>query len=160
VVAHDFDDLLVTGTTRVSPKHLDKLEPWPLPEAQPYRPEFLAGHETLRYDIEPESGLDTAKSRMAPIIEGDCRNDIGGDEQQVNHVDTEYRDVMFKLMLLPVWIACYLHAGKTYNILVNGQTGEVAGERPYSAAKIALAIAAAVLIIAAIVVLIVLNKNG
>jgi Zn finger protein HypA/HybF involved in hydrogenase expression len=160
VVARDFDDLLVTGTTRVSPKHLDKLEPWPLPEAQPYRPEFLAGHETLRYDIEPESGLDTAKSRMAPIIEGDCRNDIGGDEQQVNHVDTEYRDVMFKLMLLPVWIACYLHAGKTYNILVNGQTGEVAGERPYSAAKIALAIAAAVLIIAAIVVLIVLNKNG
>jgi hypothetical protein len=43
---------------------------------------------------------------------------------------------------------------------VNGQTGEVAGERPYSAAKIALAVAAAVLIIAAIVVLIVLNKNG
>jgi hypothetical protein len=159
VVARDFDDVLVAGTTRVSVKHLDQLEPWPLPEAQPYRPEFLAGHETLRYEVEPEAGLDTAKSRMAPIIEGDCRDDIGGDEQRVDSVDTDYRDIAFKLMLLPVWIACYLHAGKTYNILVNGRTGEVAGERPYSVPKIVAAIAAALLVIAAIIVLLSLNRS-
>jgi Zn finger protein HypA/HybF involved in hydrogenase expression len=159
VVARDFDDVLVAGTSRVSVKHLDKLEPWPLPEAEPYRPEFLAGHETLRYDVEPEAGLDTAKSRMAPIIEGDCRDDIGGDEQRVDSVDTDYRDVAFKLMLLPVWIACYLHAGKTYNILVNGRTGEVAGERPYSVPKIVAAVAAALLVLAAIIVLLSLNRS-
>jgi hypothetical protein len=159
VVARDFDDVLVAGTSRVSVKHLDKLEPWPLPEAEPYRPEFLAGHETLRYDVEPEAGLDTAKSRMAPIIEGDCRDDIGGDEQRVDSVDTDYREVAFKLMLLPVWIACYLHAGKTYNILVNGRTGEVAGERPYSVPKIVAAVAAALLVLAAIIVLLSLNRS-
>jgi Zn finger protein HypA/HybF involved in hydrogenase expression len=159
VVARDFDDVLVAGTSRVSVKHLDKLEPWPLPEAQPYRPEFLAGNETLRYDVEPEAGLDTAKSRMAPIIEGDCRDDIGGDEQRVDSVDTDYRDVAFKLMLLPVWIACYLHAGKTYNILVNGRTGEIAGERPYSVPKIVAAVAAALLALAAIIVLLSLNRS-
>jgi predicted RNA-binding Zn-ribbon protein involved in translation (DUF1610 family) len=160
VVARDFDDVLVTGTTRVAPKHLDRLEPWPLPEAQPYRPEFLAGHETLRYDVEPETGLGTAKSRMAGVIEDDCRHDIGGDEQQVTSVDTEYRDIMFKLLLLPVWIACYLHAGKTYNILVNGRTGEVAGERPYSVPKIVAAVLAALVVIAAIVTLIALTRSG
>jgi predicted RNA-binding Zn-ribbon protein involved in translation (DUF1610 family) len=159
VVARDFDDVLVTGTTRVSVKHLDELEPWPLLESQPYRPEFLAGHETLRYDVEPEAGLETAKSRMAPIIEGDCRGDIGGDEQRVDSVDTDYRDIAFKLMLLPVWIACYLHAGKTYNILVNGRTGEVAGERPYSVPKIVAATVTALLVIAAIVVLLSLNRS-
>lgn len=159
VVARDFDDVLVAGTSRVSVKHLDKLEPWPLLEAEPYRPEFLAGHETLRYDVEPEAGLDTAKSRMAPIIEGDCRDDIGGDEQRVDSVDTDYRDVAFKLMLLPVWIACYLHAGKTYNILVNGRTGEIAGERPYSVPKIVAAVAAALLVLAAIIVLLSLNRS-
>ena len=156
-VSRDFDDVLIAGSTRVSPAHLDKLEPWPLPDAEPYRPEYLAGHETLRYDVEPETGLATAKSRMAPIIEGDCRQDIGGDEQRVDAVETHYGDVTFKLMLLPVWIAGYLHAGKTYNILVNGRTAEVAGERPYSAAKITAAVAAAVLLVAAVIVLIVLN---
>jgi hypothetical protein len=159
-VARDFDDVLVVGTSRVAPRHLSALEPWPLPEAQPYRPEYLAGHETLRYDVEPEVGLGEARSQMAPIIETDCRRDIGGDEQRVTSVDTEYRAVMFKLMLLPVWIACYLHAGKTYNILVNGRTGEVAGERPYSVPKIVTAIIAALAIIAVTVILFTLKGHS
>jgi hypothetical protein len=160
VVARDFDDVLVVGTTKVAPKHLDALEPWPLPEAQPYRPEYLAGHETLRYDVEPETGLGVAKSEMATIIERDCKQDIGGDEQRVTSVDTEYREIMFKLMLLPVWIACYLHAGKTYNILVNGRTGEVAGERPYSVPKIIAAIVTALVVIGVIIFLFSLRRNG
>jgi len=160
VVARDFDDVLIVGTTKVAPKHLDALEPWPLADAQPYRPEYLAGHETLRYDVEPETGLGEAKSRMASVIERDCRDDIGGDEQRVNSVDTEYRQVMFKLMLLPVWIACYLHAGRTYNILVNGRTGEVAGERPYSVPKIVAAIVAALIVIGLIIFLFSLRRNG
>ncbi|MFG2039717.1 hypothetical protein [Dactylosporangium sp. NPDC048998] len=158
-VARDFDDVLVTGTTRVAQKHLEQLDPWPLLDAQPYRPEYLAGHETLRYDVEPESGLESAKQKMAPVIEGDCRADIGGDEQRVNSVHTQYNDVTFKLMLLPVWIACYLYAGKTYNIQVNGVTGEVVGERPYSAMKIALAILAAIAVIAVIIGLYALSKH-
>ncbi|GAB1645579.1 hypothetical protein [Krasilnikovia sp. MM14-A1259] len=159
-VARDFDDVLVAGTGKVAPKYLEKLEPWPLKEAEPYRPEFLAGHETLRYDVEPESALETAKSRMADVIEDDCRDDIGGDEQRVSSVHTSYFDVTFKLMLLPVWLACYLHAGKTYQVVVNGRTGEVLGERPYSAAKIAAAVVAAVVLITVILIAVAASKNG
>jgi hypothetical protein len=96
---------------------------------------------------------------MSEVIREDCRRDIGGDEQRVNEVATQHDSVTFKLMLLPVWIACYLHAGKTYNILVNGRTGEVVGERPYSAAKIAAAVLAAVVLIAIVVILIAMNKQ-
>ena len=56
--------------------------------------------------------------------------------------------------LLPVWLACYVYAGRTYNIQVNGRTGEVAGERPYSAAKIAAAVTGGVLLIALVVFLV------
>ncbi|GLW32942.1 hypothetical protein [Actinoplanes regularis] len=160
VVSRSFDDVLVTGTGRVMPKHLETLQPWPLAEAEPYRPEYLAGHETLRYDVEPEAGLENAKRKMAGVIEGDCRRDIGGDEQRVHSIDTEYHQLMFKLMLLPVWIACYLHAGRTYNILVNGRTAKVTGERPYSAAKIASAVVAALLAIATVVLLVHLHQTG
>jgi hypothetical protein len=158
-VTRDFDDVLVAGTTKVPAKHLDALVPWVLAEAEPYQPEYLAGHETLRYDVEPEAGLDVAKSRMASIIEQDCRRDIGGDEQRVQSVDTRYWDIAFKLMLMPVWIACYLHGGRTFNILVNARTGEVSGERPYSAAKIVSAILAGLLLIAAIVVAVMLARG-
>jgi DNA-directed RNA polymerase subunit RPC12/RpoP len=160
MVSRSFDDVLVAGTTRVAPKHLDALEPWPLLDAEAYRPEYLAGHETLRYDVEPESGLETAKAEMSSVIRNDCLSDIGGDEQRVHRVATDYQNIMFKLMLLPVWVACYLHAGKTYTVLVNGRSGEVAGERPYSTAKIVAAVTAALLVIAAIATFIVLNQRS
>lgn len=159
-VSRDFDDVLVRGTGRVAPRYLDKLEPWPLPDAEPFRPEYLAGHETLRYDVEPEAGLAAAQQKMAAVIHDDCERDIGGDEQRVHHTDTSYADVMFKLMLLPVWVACYLHAGKTYTIVVNGRTGEVAGERPWSPAKITAAALAAALLIAAIIAVVVANRGS
>jgi hypothetical protein len=57
-------------------------------------------------------------------------------------------------------VAVYLHAGNTFNVLVNGRTGEVAGERPYSALKIVLAIALAVIVIAAVIVLWALHNQG
>jgi len=156
-VQRDFDDLLVAGTGHVSSGQLDKLTPWPLEEARPYQPEYLAGFQTVRYDVEPEQGLETAKQRMAPVIVSDCRSDIGGDEQRVSSVDTHYADVTFKLMLLPVWFLTYLHAGRSWQVMVNARTGEVIGERPYSAAKIAAAVAALVAVIAVIVAVVALK---
>jgi DNA-directed RNA polymerase subunit RPC12/RpoP len=156
-VLRDFDDILVAATHHVPSKSLDRLDPWPLAQAMPYQPDYLAGYQALRYDVEPEAGLQVAKSRMAPVIEKDCRQHIGGDEQRVHSIDTRYFDIMFKLMLLPVWIASYVHAGRTYQVLVNGRTGEVIGQRPYSVGKIVAAILAA---IAAVVVVILLLRLG
>lgn len=52
----------------------------------------------------------------------------------------------FKHILLPVWLAAYKYRGKTYRFVVNGQTGRVQGERPWSAWKIAGAILLALII--------------
>ncbi len=37
---------------------------------------------------------------------------------------------LFKLILVPAWVTSYVVEGKTYNVLVNGQTGVVTGESP------------------------------
>lgn len=153
-VARDFDDVVVPATGHVDRKRLEQLEPWPLDQAQPYQPEYLAGYHALRYDTEPEAGLDAAKTEMAEVIKDDCKADIGGDHQEVNRVQTAYSDITYKLMLLPVWIACYLHAGKTYHVLVNGRTGEVSGQRPWSPFKVAMAILLGMVIVAVIIFLI------
>jgi DNA-directed RNA polymerase subunit RPC12/RpoP len=150
-VQRDFDDVLVPATQHVSSEQLDKLTPWPLVQAVPFQPDYLAGYQTLRYDLEPGSGLAEAKSRMAPVINDDCRSDIGGDEQRVHSVDTRYFDIMFKLMLLPVWIVGYLYAGRTFQVLVNARTGEVLGQRPWSVVKIVAAALVAVAVVVAII---------
>jgi hypothetical protein len=62
-------------------------------------------------------------------------------------VDTAYRGITYKHILLPLWLSSYRYGNKTYSFQVNGQSGAVAGARPYSFWKIfflALAVAAAV----------------
>jgi DNA-directed RNA polymerase subunit RPC12/RpoP len=155
-----FDDVMVRGTDRVAHQKQDKLEPWPLDRAVAYRPEFLAGYTALRYDVEPTDGLESAKAVMADVIRQDCRHDIGGDEQRVHQVSTQYADLTYKLMLLPVWLVCYVYAGKTWQVVVNGCTGEVIGDRPYSRWKIAAVLAALAAVAAVVWIVLAYRHNG
>ncbi|MCH7229450.1 hypothetical protein L0U85_01025 [Glycomyces sp. L485] len=160
-VSRSFDDVVVPATNHVSHAYLEKLgEDWPTGQALAYQPEFLSGHHTQRYDIEPEQGLGHAKERMARVIERDVRRDIGGDEQRVHSIDTSYSNIKYKLLLLPVWLVVYLFGGKSWQVLVSGQTGRVTGERPWSAWKIAFAVVIGLVVAAVAVYFIVLSDSS
>jgi hypothetical protein len=62
-------------------------------------------------------------------------------------MDVDWRNETFKHVILPIWMAAYRYNGKSYRFLVNGQTGEVQGERPWSVWKIAFAVILAATII-------------
>src|SRR5438876_150147 len=47
-----------------------------------------------------------------------------------------FENVIVKSSALPVWLSAYRFQDKVYRILINARTGEVKGERPYSAWKI------------------------
>jgi hypothetical protein len=59
--------------------------------------------------------------------------------------------VTFKHILLPVWLSAYRFKEKVYRFLVNARTGEVQGERPWSAWKITGTIVVILLLILALV---------
>mgnify|MGYP003575553235 FL=1 len=84
---------------------------------------------------------------MAGVISGDVREDIGGDEQQIEDMITDYFDTTFKHLLLPVYAGAYRFNKKTFQIVVNGRTGEIHGDRPYSIWKIALLVLVVLLVI-------------
>ena len=139
-VARFFDDVLVLASTSLPKRYTDALEPWDLAALEPYSPEFLAGLRAEGYTVELSAGFSEARHHMDRVIERDIKFDIGGDRQRVHNVDTNVDDVTFKHILLPVWLAAYKYRGKTYRFVVNGSTGRVQGERPYSAWKITFAV--------------------
>jgi len=87
---------------------------------------------------------------MAAAIQELVRRRIGGDDQRIDRVVTTYSATSYKHVLLPIWISSYRFGNKAYRFLVNARTGEVQGDRPYSLVKIALAVIAALLVVAAI----------
>lgn len=145
-VSRDFDDVLAIASTSLPTRLGDGLEPWDLSQLQPYQPDYLAGFQAEGYTVALADGNQTAKGKMARVIEQDVRRDIGGDEQRIDSIDTDYSNETFKHILLPVWMAAYKYNGKSYRFLVNGQTGEVQGERPWSVWKITFAALAAAIV--------------
>jgi hypothetical protein len=139
-VARFFDDILVLGSTSLPKSNTDGLAPWDLAALEPYGPEYLAGFQAEGYTVALEDGYREARAEMDRMIERDVRFDIGGDRQQISKIDTAIKDVTFKHVLLPVWMAAYKYRGKTYRFVVNGRTCSVQGERPYSAMKITIAV--------------------
>ena len=139
-VARFFDDVLVLASKALPRKYTDNLEPWDLSGLVPYQPQYLAGFRAEGYTVELNDGYTQARAYMDRVILRDVRFDIGGDEQRVHDIDTVVKDVTFKHVLLPVWLAAYKYRGKTYRFVVNGQSGKVQGERPWSAWKIAFAV--------------------
>ncbi|MGR3758656.1 TFIIB-type zinc finger domain-containing protein [Roseobacteraceae bacterium NS-SX3] len=144
-----FDDVLVLASKSLPKRYTDALEPWDLSALSPYQPQYLAGFRAEAYVVALEDGYGEALQKMERVIERDVRFDIGGDRQRIASLDTQVSDVTFKHILLPVWLAAYKYRGKTYRFVVNGQSGRVQGERPYSAWKIAAAIVAALILAAA-----------
>jgi len=156
-VARMFDDVLVLASHSLPKRYTDNLAPWDLRALEPYAPAWLAGFRAEAYSVELKEGFDEAQDIMDGIIRGDVRRDIGGDVQRIHSLDTTHRDVTFKHILLPVWMAAYKYRGKSYRYVVNGFTGKVQGERPYSKWKIAFAVVVG-LIVAAIAAY-VFNQN-
>jgi len=149
-VARFFDDVLVLASRALPKRYTDGLAPWDLSPLEPYRVEYLAGFRAEAYSIELEDAFGEARGHMDRMIERDVRFDIGGDRQRIHNIDTQIANVTFKHVLLPVWLAAYKYRGKSFRFVVNGRTGKVQGERPYSPIKIAIAVVVG-LVIAVIV---------
>ncbi|MBI2721132.1 MAG: hypothetical protein HYX39_03045 [Bacteroidetes bacterium] len=135
-VNNSFDDLLVCASNSLPQKLVSELEPWDLPELVSYNDKFLAGFITESYQTQLKEGFEIAKGNMQAAIKTSVKSDIGGDVQQIQSLNTNYNDIKFKHILLPLWISAYRYNNKVYRFTVNARTGEVQGERPYSAIKI------------------------
>ncbi|MGB0959445.1 MAG: primosomal protein N' (replication factor Y) - superfamily II helicase [Halocynthiibacter sp.] len=149
-VPYFHDDVLISAS-KTLPKDVEHgLSTWDLSRLEPYHPELLAGFRSEAYQIDHKDGFEHARAIIDRTILREIKYDIGGDRQRVHSVKTNLSDLTFKHVLLPMWIASYRYRGKTYRITINGQSGQIHGQRPYSAIKIFFAATCTLLIAAGI----------
>ena len=132
----DYDDVLVNASHAVSEKLLRKLGGFRTTGLVPYQPAYLAGWRAEEYRIDLEHGWDRGRGIVVDSQERRCAGDVPGDTHRHLRVSNELSNVRWKHILLPLWTLTYRFKGKTYPILINGQTGRVSGDAPYSVIKI------------------------
>ena len=138
---HFFDDELVPGTVGVHPELLQKIGSFPTrSDLKPYSPEFVRGWTVERYQVDLRQAAQLNQAQMQAQTRALCAEQVPGDTQRNLQVRADYSARTFKHILVPVWLVSYTFGSRSYQILGNGYTGEIAGERPYSAWKIIFAV--------------------
>lgn len=142
-----FDDLVVPANRTLPRDFLAKLQPWPLEKARPFTEELLAGHFAQTYEISLDEAFPQADQQIEARLEVEAARRIGGDLQRVQSLEKRLSAITYKHLLMPVWMMSYRYKERTFQVLVNAASGEVFGQRPYSAVKIIFAVLAAILLV-------------
>lgn len=135
-----FDDIPIPATRKMDAVLLGRLEPFPLKKLVPYQPEYLSGFVAERYSVPLREGWNAAKIEIRNGLERIIRKSIRADEVRDIRIAANYVKVLYKHLLVPVWISSYQYRGKTFRYVVNGATGKVAGNAPLSALKVTVAV--------------------
>ncbi|HUT20330.1 MAG TPA: hypothetical protein VM366_14335 [Anaerolineae bacterium] len=136
-------DLLVYGASKLSAELLERLYPYDLAQLTTYDSAYLAGWQAQAYDVPLKPAWEVGKRRMRERAKDACYDDIPSAHVRNFAMTADLNQERWRYVLLPVYMTTYAFAGETYHVLVNGQTGAIAGQKPVAWQRVWLAIAAA-----------------
>jgi DNA-directed RNA polymerase subunit RPC12/RpoP len=137
-----FDDLLVQGTNRLSAHLLGQIKDHDLKALRPYESKYLAGLQAQAYDVPLERAWEIGRQEMREGTRQACLDQASSSQVRNFSMNLDFQDESWRYILLPVYLAAYSYEDKIYQVMVNGQTGSIAGQRPVDWRKVWLAIAA------------------
>jgi predicted RNA-binding Zn-ribbon protein involved in translation (DUF1610 family) len=127
-----YNDLLAPATRSLSSDLLRELE-FSTATLVPYSPQMLAAWPAEIYSV---SAADASLDALSQVHK-DARAAVG-DVRRGESVQVERPQVSissYKLVLLPIWITHYTYRSQTFDVAINGSTGETHGDLPRNAVQ-------------------------
>jgi len=157
VVEHFFDDEPVSGTHGVSHALLRQIEPFATKELVAYDTAFLSGFIVEHYQVVLVEAAQTSQDSMVTQLREMCVQQIPGDTYRNLEMSPTFSAQTFKHVLVPIWLLSYLYGTRTFQVVVNGYDGRMAGQYPMSPWKIALLVLLAII---AFMIFVMLSQNN
>lgn len=148
-----FDDIPVNAGEKISQNEISQLLPYDTNNSFIYEKDFLVGFSAEHYNVDLKEGWNKAKGIAAPTIKNQILRKYIYDVVGYINIKTNYSDITYKYVLIPVWIGNYTYKNKKYRYLVNGETGKLIGKAPTSILKVLIVVFGVILIAAAIMLL-------
>lgn len=136
-----FNDLLVPGTTRLNLKALGQVDNYAIADLVLYEPGLLAGMQVQPYNLRLEEAWDAGRQVMREETRRACLDHCSSSTIRNFTMALDFSEEKWRYILAPIYTSVYHYGEKTFQILINGQTGLIAGARPVDWEKIWLVVA-------------------
>jgi len=152
-VRHFFDDEPIPGTQGVSQALLQQVQPFPTQELVPYDTAYLSGFVVEHYQVVLVDAAQRSQQAMTEQLRAMSAAQVPGDTYRNLQIHPSFSGQTFKHILVPIWLLTYDFKAKPYQVVVNGYTGQMAGDYPKSFWKIALLVLLAIVVVLFIVLM-------
>lgn len=132
-----FNSIPVDGSVRFNDAIMNSIEPFDYSSLCDFSPSYLSGFLAEKYDVESNDATKISKERA----EQSCINELlssinfnySSFSPNVKNGTLINENVQY--VLLPVWMVNIKYNEKLYTFAMNGQTGKMIGDIPYSKSK-------------------------
>lgn len=139
------DDLIVSGSSQINLNLLKHVRGYRLGELVPYDPAFLAGLSAQAYDVDLETAWERARKLMRARTKEACQEQASARSMRNFSMNLDFSEESWRYILLPLYLATYRYGDKVFQVMINGQTGTIAGQRPVDWKRVGWTLAAAFL---------------
>ena len=113
-----------------------------------------------QYQIDLAAAAENSRAIMERKTRQLCSEQVPGDTQRNLNVYADFSGQTFKHILVPIWLVAYTYGATTFQVVVNGYTGTIAGRHPLSWIKITLAVVTVIIFLLIAWDLRSLNRDG
>ena len=131
-----FTKIPVDGSIKMDDALMDSIEPFNYNDLVAFEPGYLSGYLADRFDVDADASLPRATLRVKNSVAEVFRSTVIDFATVVpisSNIALDKTDVNY--VLLPVYLIRSKYEDKDYTFAVNGQTGKVIGNLPYSKKK-------------------------
>ncbi|MBO4637387.1 MAG: zinc ribbon domain-containing protein [Clostridiales bacterium] len=134
------------ASKRINDRLMEAVEPFDWKGLKEYNDGYLPGFFAERYDTNALEMSERIISRLQDYSRQAAKAYTGsGENTDLKCEGTSASDLTQNYVLLPIWFLNYRYKGINYSFAINGQTGESAGDIPYSEARRRLSIISKIL---------------
>lgn len=125
----NFDDIVVYATPKLTDILPRIIQDFSLGSGAAYDPRYLAGWPAEIYQKPMAEASLEARQKAVKQVRASIHNEYA-DISDLRYSTSNLSILSFKLVLIPVWVTTYILEGRTYRVVIGGQSGLIYGERP------------------------------
>ncbi len=140
-VNRSIDDYLISGSNKIQDHLFHKVAAFDLSALMEFSPDYLVGIKAQLYSKHLPEAWEEAKNKLRDMMKTACYDDIPTSHVRNFSLVADFQNETWRIIFLPIYIITYLYQNQTFQVVVNGQTNQLAGQKPVDWNKIWLAFA-------------------